>query len=162
MFIPAITALVAAYALLGLLAVAVALQSRWPLPIRTCGLVLVIGLFVASRVALPQVLGWPARNEPPPEFRLIASHVLQPDKASEHPGAVFLWVTDAHGLADAVPPRAYVLPWTAELHESVISATARLNKGVAQLGEFQPAQAGPEPLSPVRFFDVPDPLFPEY
>jgi len=121
--------------------------------------------------SLPGLIGWPSGEEPPATFRLLAVHVQQPDKQSRDGGSIFLWAIDAADLAGGAEPRAYRLPYTEPLHETAAAAGAKLGKGTAQLGEFsgvlppagafsEPAAAGQAAMT-LKFYDVPDPLYPE-
>ena len=69
-------------------------------------------------------------------------------------------------------PRAYRLPFSAELHSKVVEAGVKMRKGLPQLGELREDDLGPlvKPTDETRggqvsvdveFFDLPDPLFPE-
>jgi hypothetical protein len=131
-----------------------------------------VSLFAAvTTLSFPGLLGWPTVEEPPSRFRLLAVNVQQPDKQTRDPGAIFLWAVDAGDLARGAEPRAYRLPYSGPLHEAAAAAASRLGTGVAQLGEF----AGSEPpagawleepgagqaVVMLKFYDVPDPLYPE-
>ena len=129
-------------------------------------------LAVVTLASVPGLLGWPSDEEPPAKFRLLAVHVQQPDKQTRDAGSVFLWAIDAENLVRGAEPRAYRLPYSGPLHETAAAAATKLGKGVAQLGEFSgsPRAAGGWLEEPgldrqatiaLRFYDVPDPLYPE-
>lgn len=164
--------LVSAYVFVAALLLGVVLHSGWSWPVKAGSAVIGTLFYVVSCLSVPQLLGWPASANLPPEFRLVAAHVQQPDKATEDAGAIYLWITDARDLAASPAPRAFRLPYSAPTHERVLNASAKLNKGVAQTGEFSKdmdtkARTPGEPKhtgqisSPVQFYDVPDPLYPE-
>lgn len=167
-----ISGLVAAFILLALLLLSINLYSRWSWPVKAGTIILTTLFYAVTYLSLPPLLGWPIENDLPEKFRLIAAHVQQPDKLTKDGGAIYLWVTDVRNLVAHAPPRAYRFPYSGLMHEVVINAMAKLQKGVPQLGEFrepenpdmglirEPARLG-QVSAPVRFYDVPDPLYPD-
>lgn len=152
-----------------LLALVVMTRSGWHAKLVAGG---ALALFTAVAAnSTPGLLGWPAGEEPPARFRLLAAHVQQPDKQTGSEGAVFLWAIDAEDMSRTPEPRAYRLPYSPALHETAAGASAKLGKGVAQLGEFAgtlPAGNwfehpgdGKQAAMSMKFYDVPDPLYPE-
>lgn len=117
------------------------------------------------------LLGWATEDEPTLRFRLIAAYVHQPDKLTGDEGSIYIWVTKLEDLTSVQTPRSHKLPYTEALHEKVINANAKLDKGIAQLGEFkkQPnfAMIGNDEAKAglisdqIQFYDLPDPLFPD-
>lgn len=163
------TAIIAAYVLAALLLLGLLLHTRWRWPVKTTAAIAVAALYLVTWVSLPGLLGWPIERDLPRKFRLHSAHVQQPDKTTNTQGAIFLWVTDVNDLGRAGTPRAYRIPYTPPTHEVVINAVSRMHKGMAQMGEFtgriatglhDPSRVGPA-IAPVRFFDIPDPLFPD-
>ncbi|MBI2970691.1 MAG: hypothetical protein HYY36_08110 [Gammaproteobacteria bacterium] len=164
--------LTAAYVFVVALLLSINLYSRWPWPVKAGTILLATAFYAVSYLSIPPLLGWPVTGDLPAEFRLVAAQVREPDKITQDPGAIYLWVMDAGRLADDSAPRAFRLPYSAPTHDVVINATARLGKGVAQMGEFrkavdpdarmldEPARTG-QTSAPVTFYDVPDPLYPE-
>ncbi len=164
--------LAVAYAFVALLLLGVILYSRWGWPVKAAGAVTAAAFCLISYASIPDLLGWPIAQDPPHKFRLHAAYVQQPDKLSKSKGAINLWLTDAEDLAKGGVPRAFQFPYSAPLHEVVINATSRMNKGVPQMGEFthshtnavaglhDPASGG-STTAPLVFFDIPDPLFPD-
>jgi hypothetical protein len=144
-------------------------SGTWRLKLAAAGAVAVFA--AATLVSIPGLLGWPSTDGLPPKFRLLAVHIQQPDKQTRDAGSVYLWAIDAENLMRGVAPRAYRLPYSAPLHETAATAAAKLGKGVAQLGEFSASrEPGGGWLKPatdqraaiaLRFYDVPDPLYPE-
>jgi hypothetical protein len=164
--------LVAAYIFVAVIVISINLYSKWSWPVKAGTIVLATVFYFVSYLSLPQLLGWPVRQELPESFRLLAAHVQQPDKLTRDEGAIYLWITDARDLARPVPPRAYRFPYSGPLHETVIAAVAKLKQGTPQLGEARtpdspqirvlddPTRLGQESAE-IRFYDVPDPLFPD-
>jgi hypothetical protein len=164
--------LTVAYAFVGLLLLGIILYARWRWPVKVAAAVITVAFCLVSYVSIPGLLGWPTAQDLPQKFLLHAAYVQQPDKLSKSKGTIDLWVTDAQDLARGEVPRAYQIPYSPPLHEVVINATAKMSKGVPQMGEFRnphtsaiaglhdPAAAGQLSV-PLTFFDIPDPMFPD-
>jgi len=161
-----------AYVFVVLLLFGICIYARWRWPVKAAATVITVAFCLTSYVSIPGLLGWPSAHELPEKFLLHAAYVQQPDKLSKSKGVIDLWITDARDLARGGVPRAYQIPYSPPLHEVVINATAKLGKGVPQMGEFKnphtstiaglhdPAAAG-QTAVPLTFFDVPDPMFPD-
>ncbi|MBI1732018.1 MAG: hypothetical protein HYR49_04525 [Gammaproteobacteria bacterium] len=164
--------LVAAYVFIVLLLLSINLHSRWGWRAKAGATVAAAVFYLVTYLSIPELLGWPIRRDPPAKFRLHAAYVQQPDKLTKSKGAIYMWLTDTRDFAHNGPPRAFQLPYSAPMHEAVINATARINKGMPQMGEFRnpddpnvtllddPTRAG-QKSAQVAFFDIPDPLFPD-
>ena len=158
--------LAAAYLALAALLILVLRDARWSWPIKSGLAGAVVALCVLTHDALPPLLGWPTASVPPARFNLLAVHVQEPNKASGDPGGIYLWAADLAAGAGGGAPRAYRLPFRADLQSRVVEAGNKMRKGLPQLGEARtvsPARAGESAsrMIDVEFFDVPDPLFPE-
>ena len=172
MFTLGITGLVAAYVLIALLLLSVNLYSDWSWKVKAGSIVVTTFLYVITYVSFPPLLGWPTREQPPERFRLVAADVLQPDKSTGAKGMIYLWLKDLDDLSARTQPRAYKLPYSSELHEIVIAAKSKLDKGMQQLGEFYKPndpnirevdtfrQTGQKTAN-IEFYDLPDLLIPE-
>ena len=171
MYILGITGLVAAYILIALLLLSINLYSNWSWKVKACSIVVTTLLYVVTYLSFPPLLGWPTGAPLPERFRLIGADIVQPDKSTGAEGMIYLWLKDMDDLSGRTQPRAYKLTYSAGLHEIVIAAKSKLNKGMQQLGEFKlPADAnirevdtrrGGQKSVQIEFFDLPDPLFPE-
>jgi hypothetical protein len=167
-----ITGLITAYVLVVVLLLSINLYSNWSWQIKACSIIAATALFIVTYLSFPPILGWPTKQIPPERFRLIAAHVQHPDKASGSSGEIYLWINRIDDLTAIGQPRAYVFPYSDAMHQAVVSAQAKMNKGIPQLGEVQdmdgpmkavledPTRGGVESL-PIQFYDMPDPLFPE-
>ena len=156
MLILGTTGLVTAYVLIGALLLSINLYSNWSWKIKAVTIIITTMFFIITYFSYPNLLGWPTSENPPERFRLIASHVQQPNKVTGESGAIFLWLTQIDDLASSTPPRAYRMEYSNELHELVINANSILNKGIPQLGEFEDQKT-----TDIEFYDLPDPLFPD-
>ena len=162
---PPVLALLGAYALLVLLLANVLFATRLPWAAKLLAIGLGAGLFAFTWQTLPQLAGWPSRALPPERFNLAALEVQEPDKSGANKGVIYLWVTRLASNTAEVVPRAYELPYSAELQLKLTAASTKLRKRMPQLGETVPGKAsttghGPANID-LNFYDMPDPLFPE-
>lgn len=164
--------LIAAYVLVALLLLIVALYTRWSWRIKALMIVVVSAFYLVSYYSLPPLLGWPTDAALPKRFNLVAIFVQEPDKTSGAPGEIFLWATDLAAGPIRGEPRAYRVPFTEGLHARVVEAGNKMRKGLPQIGEVTEEKKGPSgrPTDQsqggmksvaIEFFDLPDPLFPE-
>lgn len=171
MYTLGISGLVAAYVLLAILLLSINLYSNWSWKIKATSIIITSIFYIITYMSFPPLLGWPSGDIPPERFRLIAAHVKQPNKITGEEGSIYLWLTEFDDLTTDVPPRAYSVPYTDQLHERVIHANANLKKGISQLGEFDDdLQTNINPADgkrlgqisvKIQFYDLPDPLFPD-
>lgn len=172
MFTLGITGLITAYILVAVLLLSINLYSNWSWRIKAFSVVITSVFYIIVYVSYPPILGWPTKESTPERFRLIGAHVQQPDKITGDEGAVYLWLSTLDDLTSEQPPRSYELPYSDELHEMVIHAKAKLEKGTAQLGETEnlddpnakPVEGATRTTqisTKVQFYDMPDPLFPD-
>jgi len=166
-----IAGITAAYVVIALLLLSINLYSNWSWQIKAGTVILASVFYVITYMSFPPLLGWPTNESPPKQFRLIATHVQQPDKQAGDKGAVYIWLSVIADMKTSSPPRAYKLPYSDGLHELVIHAKAKLDKGIAQLGEFEESSGPPiqvkygsrtvtVPIN-IHIYDLPDPLFPD-
>lgn len=165
-----ITGIISAYVLLGLLLLSINLYSKWSWKVKAMTIVLTSAFYVITYFSFPPLLGWATSQYPPEQFRLIAAHVVQPNKDTGDDGAVYIWLTEIKDMTTTGEPRSYVLDYSNELHEKIINVNAKLDKDIQQLGEFKdPDETFSEVTEQKRgmksvkieFYDLPDPLFPD-
>jgi hypothetical protein len=157
--------------LLALLLLSINLYSNWSWPVKAATIVITSVFYIVAYFSVPPLLGWPTSAELPQKFKLNAVYVQQPDKATGEEGAIFLWLTGIDDLKPESVPRSYRLPYSDPLYEAVNDARIKLKKGMEQLGEVKKPEAGAERVdkparttqvsSPIKFYDLPDPMFPE-
>lgn len=164
--------LIAAYVLLGILLLSLNLRADWPWPVKAGGIVLTSGFYIVSYLSIPPLLGWPIERTPPAHFRLVGAHVEQPNKRLRTEGSIYLWLTPLIEQQPPPPPRAYQLPYNELIHERVLLAKQRMERGMPQIGELRDDmdlsamrvedadRLGLESV-PIEFYDLPNPLFPE-
>ncbi len=165
-----ITGIVTAFILVGLLLLSLNLYSKWPWPVKAFTIVLTSAFYIITYFSFPPLLGWPTTENPPEQFRLISAHVAQPNKETGDDGAVYLWLTEIENMSTTGEPRAYQVPYSNELHERIINVNAKLDKDIAQLGEFKEPDDSFNEITEqkrgmksvhIEFYDMPDPLFPD-
>lgn len=171
MLILGTTGLITAYVLIGVLLLSINLYSRWSWKIKAGTIIITTIFFIITYFSYPDLLGWPTSENPPQRFRLVATNVQQPNKLTGESGAIYLWLTQIDDLATSKPPRAYRFDYSNELHEQVLFATSKLNKGIPQLGEFEDheniidelkdAPRSGQRSTNLEFYDLPDPMFPD-
>ena len=171
MYTIGISSQIAAYIMLAVLLLSINLYSNWSWKIKASTVIITSVFYIVIYMSFPPILGWPTEENPPERFRLVAAHVMQPDKLSGNDGAIFLWLSELEDLTKDSIPRAYELEYSEMLHEMVINANAKLQKGTAQLGEFEDIDApNAKPVegtrtsqvsTKIQFYDMPDPLFPD-
>ena len=81
-------------------------------------------------IGLQNTRGWPSDQTLPSKFELISADVVEPSQLKNIQGNIHLWIKpDEKGA-----PRAYILPYTRELHKRLFEARQRLTQGKAQIG----------------------------
>jgi hypothetical protein len=165
-----ITGIISAYILIGLLLLSINLYSKWSWQVKAASIIITSAFYVITYFSFPPLLGWPTSEYPPSQFRLISAHVVQPNKETGEDGSVYLWLTEIENMATSAEPRAYELDYSNELHEKIINVNAKLDKDIAQLGEFKEPDDTMTQVDEQRrgvksvhieFYDLPDPLFPD-
>ena len=165
-----IAGIVAAYILIGLLLLSINLYSRWAWQVKAAATILTSAFYVITYFSLPPLLGWPTTQSPPAQFLLVSTHVVQPDKETGADGAIYLWLTAIENMHRPAEPRAYRLEYSNTLHEKIIEAETRMEKDIAQIGEFKrpddsfnrfEARKRGVKSADIDFYDLPEPLSPE-
>jgi len=166
-----ISGLIAAYIVLAVLLLSINLYSKWSWRIKVMTIFITSAFYIISYFSFPPLLGWPTKQALPSHFMLLSSEVHQPNKLTGTEGAVYLWLKEVEDITTYVQPRAYVLTYSNSLHEIIISAQSKIDRGISQLGEYEEddsmrqevldsSETGKESLD-IQFYDLPDPLFPD-
>ena len=165
-----ITGIITAFILLALLLLSINLYSKWSWQVKAITIILTSVFYVVTYYSFPPLLGWPTTQAPPPQFRMIAAHVVQPNKETGQEGAVYLWLSEIEDMVSRPEPRSYKFSYSNELHEKIINVNAKLDKDIPQLGEFKKPDDTFEQTNEqkqgvksvkIEFYDLPDPLFPD-
>ncbi len=167
-----VSGLIAAYVLIAILLLSINLYSKLSWQVKAGAIVMTTIFYVITYISFAPLLGWPTGESPPNNFRLIATHVQQPNKITGDEGAIYLWLSHIDDMTKNSPPRAYKFPYSNNLYERIVVAKAKLNKGTPLLGEFNEidemnmvqvedaSKMGQESVN-IQFYDLPDPLIPD-
>ena len=165
-----ITGIISAYILIGLLLLSINLYSNWSWRVKATSIIITSAFYIITYFSFPPLLGWPTTEKLPLQFRLISAHVEQPNKETGKKGFIYLWIAEIENMSSTYAPRAYELDYSNELHEKIINVKSKLDKDIAQLGEFKEPDDTMNQVDEQRrgvksvyieFYDLPDPLFPE-
>jgi hypothetical protein len=161
---PGVPLLIAGYVLLALLLLSLNLRSVWRWWVKGGAIVVTVAFFALSFLAIQALLGRPTAADPPARFQLHAALIEEPDRGGEHPGAIYLWLTekDAQGIAAGLP-RAHALPYSRDLHQSAAQALAQIKDGQPIEGRTRKGAGDallPRPLQ-VELFTAPPVRLPD-
>jgi hypothetical protein len=120
----------AAYAVLGVVLLLMGLRSPWKWWIKGAAIVVTCSFFVVSFYKTRQLLGWPIVEKMPDRFSLLWVRVVEPNRAYQEPGAIYLWVEalDENNVASGVP-RAYKVRYSTPLAEKAERAKEQIMQG---------------------------------
>ncbi|MCW2883127.1 MAG: hypothetical protein JWQ95_7227, partial [Sphaerisporangium sp.] len=138
MYLTALIGTVAVYILLALLLLSLNIFSLWRWWIKAGAIVLTTLAFIVLYVSLTGLVGWPSNNKLPPRFSLVATRIVEPDKARGGPGHIYLWVEeiDEHQIP-ITPPRGYEVAYSNNLAKKTDEAQQLLKGGQKVLGQLQ-------------------------
>jgi hypothetical protein len=147
---------------LGLLLAVLLFRTRWHRAIKAAAILCVMIFIHATVKSYPLLTGWPTTTELPERFNLMGVQFEEPNKSTQTKGWIYLWVTDLMDF-DNQTPRAYVLPYKAELHSKLYDAGQKLRKSLPQLGEVirvRNSITGKLEID-LQFYDMPEVLMPK-
>ena len=127
-----------AYAALVLLLGVVVLSTRVPMIVRILSTGSVVALVFVTYWGIAEIRGMPSDTTPPKLFRLHWARIVEPNKMTDVPGSIFLWVEelDEHNYPSGLP-RAYRLPFSRDLADSIESALAAISDGEEVAGQIE-------------------------
>jgi len=141
-------AIVASYVVIAVLLLALNLYSRWSWWIKIVTNIVVAAFFWVSYHSIPELLGWPTRQDIPKRFYLHAANIDEPNK-------IYLWGTDLDRGLGVTRPRSFELDY---------------DKGLPVIGETGTAAAISQEMnrtdematthSDIHFIDAPEALIP--
>jgi hypothetical protein len=136
-YLPALFGTLAAYILLAVLLLSLNIASLWRWWVKLGAIVLTTGAFIGAYLAITGLIGWPSPQAIPGRFSLLATRIVEPDKASGAPGHLYMWIEaiDEKNLPIS-QPRNHEVAYTAELANALYAAQQKLNDGQAVLGEM--------------------------
>ena len=156
-----------AFVALAFLLLLALVASAWPVWSKALLVVAVTALYFGAERSLVDVWGWPARQALPERFVLLALVVEEPGKQRE--GALYVWVNALENGKPLKQPRAYVLPYSKDLHSLFDEGMKKVRQGITQMGTATP-KVGTRGLSwlrpgavdqDVKIRDLPLPQLPE-
>ena len=130
-----------AYAVIGALMLYLLIATRRSVGFKIFMVVLVSGLYVGTYLGLKQYQGWPVSEDLPQRFRLHSAMIVEPDKAQQSLGSIYLWIqpsSPAGTLLDE--PRAYHLPYGRDVAEKVEAALRHIDEGQVVEGQLSRSQ----------------------
>jgi len=127
-----------AYAVLALLLGVVVLSTRIPIAVKIISTGSVVALIFVTYWGIAEIRGLPSDTSPPKLFRLHWARVVEPNKVSDVPGSIFLWIEelDEHNYPSGLP-RAYRLPFSRDLADAIQSALAAISDGEEVAGQIE-------------------------
>jgi hypothetical protein len=130
-----VLAISAAYVVIGVLLLTIGLTSRFAWWVKAAAIVVTSAFFVEAFFATKGLLGWPRSGQLPPRFQLLWVRVVEPDRLSANPGAIYLWIeeVDDNNVPDGVP-RSYRLPYSRPLADRSAKARDEIMSGKPQQG----------------------------
>jgi len=142
MNIPGLTTVVVCYGLIAVLLLSLNVVSLWRWWIKAAAVIVTAFFVAASYAAINGMLGWPTTKNPPGRFHLLATHIIEPDKATAADGALYLWMEelDEQNLPQGAP-RAFQLPYNDELAREMDRVQQRLDEGEQIMGVVDEAEA---------------------
>lgn len=168
MIILGIPGIIASYILIAIFLLYLNLYTTWNWKYKVAGIVVTSFFYLVLYFSFPPVLGSPTDENPPPDFRIIGTHVQKPDNPDAGNGMIYLWLARIGPTLEIIePPRAYKLPYTLGFHEKVIGIQAKLDKGVKLLGNLdEESNAPPDERSDkkrsssisskIKFYELPE------
>ena len=80
--------------------------------------------------SLNTIKGWATTDPVPDKYELKWVVIKEPNKKTEHPGAIYLWMIDLNAKdKDKGTPRVYEVPYSKELHQQAVNAMGKIGKG---------------------------------
>ena len=129
--------LASAYLVLAVLLLSLNLTSLWRWWIKAGAVVVTTGFFGVTYLAVNGLMGWPTGQRLPPRFNLVSTRVVEPDKKTNGPGAVYIWAEalDENNVP-AGTPRSYQLAYTDALAQKIGKAQDERNQGRDVMGRI--------------------------
>lgn len=138
-----IVTLAVAYALIGALLLVVLVYARLHWSLKAAAIVVTSAFYVVSLAGMRGLLGWATTDRPPASFKLLSARIVEPHSLEGDPGSIYLWVEelDQDNRPSAVP-RAFRVPYSAELAEKTHAAENEIKAGRPQGGRAADFGAG--------------------
>src|SRR5262249_3916929 len=130
-----VLAISAAYVVIAVLLLSLGLAARFAWWVKAAAIVVTSAFFVEAFFASKDLRGWPRSGQLPNRFQLLWVRVVEPDRLSANPGAIYLWIeeVDDNNVPDGVP-RSYRLPYSRPLADRSSKARDEIMAGKPQQG----------------------------
>ena len=93
--------------------------------------------------SLGTIKGWPTTESVPDKYELKWVVIKEPNKITNDPGAIFLWMIDLHAKSkEAGVPRVHEVPYSKELHQQANKAMGKIGKGGKFFGSKDGGKGG--------------------
>lgn len=136
-YLPALLGTIAVYGLLAVLLLSLNIFSLWRWWVKLGMIVVTCIVILASYFAISGLIGWPSPQGIPGRFSLVATRVVEPDKASGAAGHLYMWVEEVDEKNIPVSqPRAHEVAYTDAFADALRAAQTKLNNGQEVLGEM--------------------------
>ena len=133
----------AAYVVLAVLLLSLNAVSLWRWWVKLGAVVVTTAFFGATYVFTTALLGWPSPTEPPQEFNLLWSKIVEPNPVNGVEGAIYLWAQELDDTRRPKgPPRAYSLTYDKPLALLVAGAQDKRDKGIQIMGTLNKGGGG--------------------
>jgi hypothetical protein len=126
----AVIALSIAYVVVAALLLSLNMATRYRAAVKVTAIILVTAVYVLAWYGYRGITGW-ATSEPLPEnFRVHWLMIEDPQKSSDKPGAIYMWVRELDEAGFPIgAPRAHRIPWSDSAARTAEAARASLEAG---------------------------------
>jgi hypothetical protein len=126
---------VALYGGLALLLLSLNIASLWKWWVKGAAIVVTACCVAATYLTVTAMLGWPSDGRLPGKFHVVATRVIEPDRAIGKAGLIYLWVEEVDAnMLPITAPRGYQLPYTRTLADRADAVQKRIAAGDEMLG----------------------------
>ena len=108
------------------------LKTDLSVGLKLVSIVVVTVFYWVQYQTLQQYMGWPATDDLPAEFVLIATDIHEPNKKTGEAGVMYWWGRDSADTSQ--PPRVYQLPFESSLHKQTDEVVEEQKKGSLYVG----------------------------
>jgi hypothetical protein len=125
--------LVGCYILLAFLLLNFLFQNRWPFWLKALLTICVAVFYYLNYQSFQNIQGWPVSQPLPEKTVVLGSYMVEPDQETGTDGYIHVWIDDVSTGKPLGLPRAYTVPYSADLHERFLEARKRSGNGIFQI-----------------------------
>jgi hypothetical protein len=124
------------YVVVALLLMVLLLRSLWAWWVKALAIVITCGFSIFAFQTGRELLGWAGYGRLPDRFQVLWVRIVEPSRAYNDPGAIFLWVEelDENNIPSGIP-RAYKVRYTRALADRSQKVREEIISGKSQQGE---------------------------